>query len=58
MTDISIRTLLLEFVDANGASHIHEMHIEILRPGPIRRCDGRTISATAIASVYLSDWPA
>jgi hypothetical protein len=34
MTDISIRTLLLEFVDANGASHIREMHIEILRHRP------------------------
>jgi hypothetical protein len=34
MTDVSIRTLLLEFVDANGASHIHEMHIEILRHRP------------------------
>jgi hypothetical protein len=34
MTDISIRTLLLEFVDANGASHIRELHIEILRHKP------------------------
>ena len=34
MTDVSIRTLLLEFVDANGASHIREMHIEILRHKP------------------------
>jgi len=31
MTDVSIRTMLLEFVDSNGASHIREMHIEILR---------------------------
>ena len=34
MTDVSIRTMLLEFVDANGASHIREMHIEILRRRP------------------------
>jgi len=34
MTDVSIRTLLLEFVDSNGASHIREMHIEILRHRP------------------------
>ena len=25
MTDVSIRTLLLEYVDSNGASHIREM---------------------------------
>ena len=31
----AIRTLILEYVDTNGASHIREMHIEILhrRPG-------------------------
>jgi len=34
MTDVSIRTLILEFVDSNGASHIREMHIEILRQKP------------------------
>ena len=34
MSDVSIRTLLLEFVDSNGASHIREMHIEILRQKP------------------------
>ena len=34
MSDVSIRTMLLEFVDANGASHIREMHIEILRQRP------------------------
>lgn len=34
MTDVSIRTLILEFMDANGASHIREMHIEILRQKP------------------------
>jgi hypothetical protein len=34
MTDISIRTLLLEFVDANGASPIRELHIDILRHKP------------------------
>jgi hypothetical protein len=34
MADVSIRTLILEFVDANGASHIREMHIEILRQKP------------------------
>jgi hypothetical protein len=34
MTDVSIRTLLLEFVDANGASHIRELHVEILRHKP------------------------
>ena len=34
MTDVSIRTMLLEFVDSNGASHIRELHIEILRHKP------------------------
>jgi hypothetical protein len=34
MTDVSIRTLLLEFVGPNGTSHIREMHIEILRYKP------------------------
>ncbi len=34
MSDVSIRTMLLEFVDANGASHIRQMHIEILRQRP------------------------
>jgi hypothetical protein len=34
MSDVSIQTLLLEFVDSNGASHIREMHIEILRQKP------------------------
>jgi len=31
---MSIRTLILEFVDSNGASHIREMHIEIMRHKP------------------------
>ena len=30
----SIRTLVLEYVDGHGASHIREMHIEILRQKP------------------------
>jgi len=34
MSDISIRTLILQFVDTNGANHIREMHIEILRQKP------------------------
>ncbi len=34
MKDVSIRTLLLEFVDANGACHLREMHVEILRHKP------------------------
>jgi hypothetical protein len=34
MSDVSIRTLILEFVDANGSSHIREMYIEILRQKP------------------------
>ena len=34
MQQASIRTLVLEFVDTNGASHIREMHIEILRVKP------------------------
>jgi hypothetical protein len=34
MSDVSIRTLILEFVDSNGASHIRETHIEILREKP------------------------
>ncbi|MBP7933837.1 MAG: hypothetical protein KA354_04230 [Phycisphaerae bacterium] len=29
-----IRTLLLEFVDEHGVSHIYELHIEILRDKP------------------------
>jgi hypothetical protein len=35
MTDVSIRTLVLELVDAKGASHIRELHVEVLqrRPG-------------------------
>jgi hypothetical protein len=35
MTDVSIRTLVLELVDTKGASHITELHIEVLqrRPG-------------------------
>jgi hypothetical protein len=34
----SIRTLVLEYVDQNGASHIRELHIEVLqrRPGTPR----------------------
>ncbi len=34
MADTSIRTMLLEFVDGNGASHIRELHIEVLRHRP------------------------
>ena len=34
MSDVSIRTLILEFVDSNGASHIREMHVQILRQKP------------------------
>jgi hypothetical protein len=34
MLDTSIRTLIMEFVDSHGASHIAEMHIEILRHKP------------------------
>ena len=34
MSDVSIRTLILEFVDTYGASHIRQMHIEILRQKP------------------------
>ena len=34
MQQPSIRTLVLEFVDTNGASHIRQMHIEILRVKP------------------------
>jgi hypothetical protein len=34
MTGTSIRALILEFVDVSGASHIREMHIEILRQKP------------------------
>ena len=35
MEGVSIRTLVLELVDAKGASHIRELHIEVLqrRPG-------------------------
>jgi len=34
MSNTSIRTLILEFLDTNGATHIREMHIEILRHKP------------------------
>ena len=34
MSNTTIRTLVLEYVDKNGASHIHEMHIEILQRRP------------------------
>ena len=34
MSNVSIRTLVLEFVDSNGASHIRQMHIEILQRKP------------------------
>jgi hypothetical protein len=30
----AIRTLILEHVDANGASHIRELHIEVLQRKP------------------------
>jgi hypothetical protein len=31
---VSIRTLVLKYVDVKGASHIRELHIEILRQRP------------------------
>ena len=31
---VSIRTLVLEYVDGNGAAHIRELHIEVLRQKP------------------------
>ena len=34
MSNTTIRTLVLEYVDNNGASHIREMHIEILQRRP------------------------
>jgi len=34
MSNTTIRTLVLEYVDKNGASHIHEMHIEVLQRRP------------------------
>jgi len=34
MQNTTTRTLVLEYVDKNGASHIHEMHIEILQRRP------------------------
>lgn len=49
MSDVSIRTLILEFVDSNGASHIREMHIEILRQKP--RTPEHTIRARLSESV-------
>ena len=35
MTNVSIRTLILELVDTQGASHIRELHVQVLnaRPG-------------------------
>jgi len=34
MSNATIRTFVLEYVDINGASHIHEMHIEVLQRRP------------------------
>lgn len=34
MTDVSIRTLVLELVDAKGACHIRELHLEVLQRKP------------------------
>ena len=34
MSNTTIRTLVLEYIDNNGASHIREMHIEILQRRP------------------------
>lgn len=41
MTDVSIRTLVLELVDAKGACHIRELHLEVLqrKPGTPERFD-------------------
>jgi len=49
MEDVSIRTLILEFVDARGASHIQEMYIEILqrRPGTPEHTIRARLSETA-----------
>ena len=34
MSNTTIRTLVLEYIDNNGASHIREMHVEILQRRP------------------------
>jgi len=34
MSNTTIRNLVLEYVDNNGASHIREMHVEILQRRP------------------------
>jgi len=34
MVEASVRTLILEYVDESGASHIRELHIEVLRHKP------------------------
>ena len=34
MSNTTIRTLVLEYIDNNGASHIRQMHIEILQRRP------------------------
>jgi hypothetical protein len=34
MTEVSITTLILEYVDEKGAAHIRELHIEIQRHRP------------------------
>ena len=31
---VSIRALLLEYMDREGAAHIRELHIEVLRQKP------------------------
>jgi hypothetical protein len=54
MPDVSIRTLLLEFVDSNRASHIREMHVEILPHKPDITLLGRARPPTNPADLFIS----
>jgi len=51
MQQPTVKTLVLEFVDTNGASHIRQMHIEILhlKPGTPEH----TIRARLIVIIIL-----
>jgi len=55
----SIRTLLLEMVDSKGASHIRELHIEIMRekPGtPEHTIRARLVVGPMIRTVAIVRW--
>ena len=51
---VSIRTLVLEYMDREGAAHIRELHIEILREKP--GTPEHTIRARLSEAVADADW--